>query len=76
MGLCYSSHKFNGNIGQAYFKSKVITLDYVGRKIAVSSNPIDCTKLDTNKYVVLHLYKTTTKGQEDLLFFEAEYNNT
>ncbi|WP_297429838.1 hypothetical protein [Clostridium sp.] len=71
----YSSQKFNGNIGLAYFKSKVITLDYEGHKIAVSSSPIDYAKLDTGKYVVLPLYKTTTKGQEDLLFFEAEYNS-
>lgn len=71
----YSSQKFNGNIGLAYFKSKVITLDYSGHKIAVSNNPINYSKLNLNKYVVLPLYKTTTKGQQDLLFFEAEYNN-
>ncbi len=71
----YSSQKFNGNIGLAYFKSKVITLDYEGHKIAVSNNPIDYSKLDCNKYVVLPLYRTTHKGHEDLLFFEGEYNN-
>ncbi len=37
----YSSQEFNGNIGLAYFKSKVITLDYTGHRIAVSNNPID-----------------------------------
>lgn len=71
----YSSQEFNGNIGLAYFKSKVITLDYGGHRIAVSNNPIDYSKLDCNKYVVLPLYRTTHKGHEDLLFFEGEYNN-
>lgn len=71
----YSSQKFNGNIGLSYFKSKVITLDYEGHKIAVSNNRIDYSKLDCNKYVVLPLYRTTHKGHEDLLFFEGEYNN-
>lgn len=71
----FSSRKFNGTIGLAYFKSKVVTLDYVGHRIAVSNNPIDYSKLDSNKYVVLPLYKTKSKGQQDLLFFEGEYNN-
>jgi hypothetical protein len=71
----FSSRKFNGTIGLAYFKSKVVTLDYAGHRIAVSNNPIDYSKLDSNKYVVLPLYKTTSKGQQDLLFFEGEYNN-
>jgi hypothetical protein len=71
----FSSEKFNGTIGLAYFKSKVITLDYRGHRIAVSSNPIDYEKLDSDKYVVLPIYKTTNKGQQDLPFFEAEYNN-
>lgn len=71
----FSSRKFNGTIGLAYFKSKVVTLDYVGHRIAVSNNPIDYSKLDSNKYVVLPLYKTISKGQQDLLFFEGEYNN-
>jgi hypothetical protein len=71
----FASKKFNGAIGLAYFKSKVVTLDYVGHRIAVSSNPIDYTKLDPNKYVILPLYKTTCKRQQDLPFFEAEYNN-
>lgn len=71
----YSSQEFNGNIGLAYFKSKVMTLDYAGHRIAVSNNPIDYSKLDCNKYVVLPLYRTTHKGHEDLLFFEGEYNN-
>jgi hypothetical protein len=71
----YSSEEFNGTIGLAYFKSKVITLDYKGQRIAVSSNAIDYTKLDSDKYIVLPLYKTTSNGQQDLPFFEAEYNN-
>lgn len=66
----YSSQKFNGSIGLAYFKSKVITLDYAGHRIAVSNNPIDYSQLDLNKYVVLPLYKTTRKGQQDLLFLK------
>lgn len=71
----FSSTKFNGLIGLSYFDSKVITLDYADNKIGVSSNPIDYTKLEADKYVVLPLYKATTQGQQDLLFFEAECND-
>lgn len=71
----FSSSKFNGLIGLAYFDSKVITLDYIGHRIGISNKPIDYAKLDKDKYVVLPLYKTTSEGQQDLLFFEAEYNN-
>lgn len=70
-----SSQKFNGLVGLDYFKSKVITLDYLQHKIAISSNQINYSRLNPNKYVVLPLYKATTKGHEGLLFFEAEYNN-
>lgn len=70
----FSSKKFNGTIGLAYFKDKVVTLDYEGHRIGVKSHPIDYTKLDSDRYVVLPLYKTTTEGQRDLPFFEAEYN--
>jgi hypothetical protein len=41
----FSSKKFNGNIGLAYFKSKVVTLDYAGHKIAVGSKPVDYAAL-------------------------------
>jgi hypothetical protein len=71
----FSSEKFNGTIGLAYFKSKVITLDYSGHRIAVSNNAIDYTKLDPDKYVVLPLYRSTSEGQQELPFFEAEFNN-
>jgi len=70
-----SSSKLNGLIGLCYFDSKVITLDYTGHRIGIRSTQIDYTNLDEAKYVVLPLYKTTSKGQQDLLFFEAEYNN-
>jgi len=70
-----SASNFNGLIGLSYFDSKVITLDYAGHRIGISSNPIDYTKLEDDKYVVLPLYKATSEGQQDLLFFEAEYNN-
>ena len=70
----FSSEKFNGTIGLAYFKGKVVTLDYEGHKIGVKSHSIDYTKLDSDMYVVLPLYKTTAEGQQDLPFFEAEYN--
>ena len=71
----YSSSKFDGLIGLSYFASKVITLDYAGHRIAISSNPIDYSKLEADQYVVLPLYKSISQGQQDLLFFEAEYNN-
>ncbi|HEX9061939.1 MAG TPA: hypothetical protein VF941_17320 [Clostridia bacterium] len=70
----FSSEKFNGTVGLAYFKSKIITIDYAGHKIAVRSNPIDYARLNSNDYIVLPLHKTTSKGQEDLPFFEAQLN--
>lgn len=70
----FSSRKFNGTIGLAYFQSKIVTLDYTGRKIAVGSHSIDYSKLSLDKYIVLPLYRSTEKNQEDLPFFEAEYN--
>ncbi len=70
----YSSEKFNGTIGLTYFKSKTITLDYAGHRIAVSNNPIDYNNLNSDKYIVLPLHRTTTKNQESLPFFEAELN--
>lgn len=70
----FSSKKFNGTIGLAYFQSRIITLDYAGRRIAVGSHSIDYTKLSKDKYIVLPLHRTTDKNQENLPFFEAEYN--
>ncbi len=68
----YSSKKFNGAIGLAYFKSKIITLNYAGYRFAVSNNPIDYNNLNSEKYTVLPLHRTTTRNQESLPFFEAE----
>lgn len=68
----FSSEKFNGLIGLKYFSSKVITLDYIGRKIAVTSNPIAYNQLDPQKYVVLPLLKS--QQYENLPFFEAALN--
>ena len=70
----YSSKEFNGTIGLEYFKSKVVTLDYRGHRIGVSNNPIDYDNLDLDKYIVLPLYKTTSKNQDTLPFFKAQYN--
>lgn len=70
----YSSEKFNGAIGLTYFKSRIITLDYAGHRIAVSNNPIDYNNLNSDKYTVLPLFRTTSKNQESLPFFEAELN--
>lgn len=70
----YSSEKFNGLIGLEYFPSQVITLDYAGKKIAVTSHPIDYGKLDIKKYAVLPLLKTKEDGQSNLPFFEAVLN--
>ena len=69
----YSSSKFSGQIGLAYFKGKVLTLDYAGRRIAVSDDPIDYAALDPTEYTVLPLFHTTSQGQQDLPFFAAEY---
>lgn len=70
----FSSDKFNGLIGPKYFSSQVITLDYIGRKIAVTSHAIDYNKLDMKKYVVLPLLKSEQDYQKNLLFFEAVFN--
>ncbi len=71
----YSSEKFNGAIGLAYFQDRVVTLDYVGRRIAIGSNPIDYAQLDQDKYIVLPLRRSTDPMQVHLPFFEAEYNS-
>lgn len=70
----FSSEEFNGLIGLKYFASQVITLDYEGRKFAVTDRPIDYGKLDTKKYVALPLLKSNQGGMEHLLFFEAMLN--
>ena len=69
-----SSEKFDGTIGLKYFSSKIITMDYTGRKVAVGNRPIDYSKLNMKKYVVLPLLKSKQDGQENLLFFEAKLN--
>lgn len=69
-----SSNKFNGLIGLKYFLSQVITLDYTGRKIAVTNHSVDYNKLDKKKYLVLPLLKSNQDDQRNLLFFEAEFN--
>lgn len=70
----FSSSEFNGLIGLVYFQSRVITLDYPGHRIAVCNRPIDETKLDTDKYVILPLYRSTSKNQGTLPFFQVEYD--
>jgi hypothetical protein len=67
----YSSSPFNGSVGLEYFASKVVTLDYAGRRFALSNHPVDYAGLQ-GSYTVLPLYHSTSKGQETLLFFEAE----
>lgn len=68
----YSSRKFNGIIGLAYFRSRTVTLDYVGRRIAVGKRAIDYAELDEDKFTVLPLLRSTSRGQRDLPFFAAE----
>lgn len=67
----FSSQPFNGLIGLAYFKGKTVTLDYKNHRIAVGSRPIDYDSLNGD-YIVLDLYKSTSSGQENLPFIEAE----
>lgn len=71
----FSSAKFNGLIGLKYFSSQVVTLDYTGRKIAVTNRPIDYSKLDTEKYVILPLHQSEQDGLGNHLFFEATLND-
>lgn len=70
----YSSIKFNGAIGLAYFKSKIITLDYAGHRIGIKTKPIDYDELNLEEYTVLPLHKSTSQGQEELPFFDGELN--
>ena len=67
----YSSSPFNGSIGLEYFAGKVVTLDYANSLFAVSSRAVDDSKLP-DEYIVLPIDHSTSKGQESLLFFEAE----
>ena len=69
----YSSSPFNGCVGLEYFADKVVTLDYAKGRFAVSTRPLDYSKLPES-YIVLPLYRSTSKGQEALPFFKAELN--
>lgn len=70
----YSSLKINGMIGLAYFDNKVVTLDYMNKKIAISNKALDYGKLINDKYTVLPLIRSEINKQQDLLFFEGEVN--
>lgn len=70
----FSNRKFNGLVGLEFFQNKIVTLDYAGKRIAVSNKPIDYERLDTRKFIVLPLFTTSSPGQEFLPFFEAELN--
>lgn len=70
----YSSIPLNGTIGLDYFASKIITLDYIGQKIAVTDRALNYSSLDPDKYVVIPLIKSHDDSMENLLFFEATHN--
>ncbi len=70
----FSSSKFNGIIGLEYFQARAITLDYRGRRIAITNRPIETSKLDPDKYIILPLHNSTIEGQTTLPFFEVEYD--
>lgn len=70
----YGAIKFNGMIGLEYFRGKVVTLDYRNKKIAISDNPVDYSKLPKEKYIILPLISPSTDKMKDLLFFEGEVN--
>jgi hypothetical protein len=67
----FSSQPFNGAIGLSYFIDKTVTLDYNNRRIAVGSRPIDYDDL-TGDYIVLDYCYSTSSGQGNLPFIEAE----
>ncbi|QSX06248.1 aspartyl protease family protein [Sedimentibacter sp. zth1] len=70
----YSVTKFNGLIGLKYFDSKVIALDYKNKRIAITDKKVDYSKLG-NEYICIPLLKSTEQGKNDLVFFEAKYEN-
>lgn len=70
----YGFFKFNGSIGLKYFKNKIVTLDYRNKKLAVSSKPIDYSKLPKDKYTILPLEIQNASNKENLLFFQGEVN--
>lgn len=70
----YGAFKINGLIGLEYFRNKVVTLDYKNKKIAVSNNPVDYSKLPKTKYTVLPLESPSDSKLKDLLFFQGEVN--
>lgn len=67
-----SSNKFNGVVGLKYFKDKIITLDYEGKKIGVTERILDYKKLKDNGYVIIPLEKSIDCHYSNLIFFRAQ----
>ncbi|MHB8128732.1 MAG: hypothetical protein ACYDEX_07030 [Mobilitalea sp.] len=70
----YGFFKNNGAIGLEYFKNKVLTLDYRNKKLAVSSEALDYSKLQKDKYTIIPLISCNLSNEKHLLFFEGEVN--
>jgi hypothetical protein len=70
----YSSEKFNGLLGLEYFRNKIVTLDYKNNKIAITDKELDYKKLDTEKYTIIPLIKSSIANRSDLLYFQGDVN--
>jgi hypothetical protein len=70
----YSSEKFNGLLGLEYFRNKIVTLDYKNNKIAITDKEIDYKKLNTGKYIIIPLIKSSLANRSDILYFQGEVN--
>jgi hypothetical protein len=66
--------KINGGIGLQYFQSKVVTIDYKNKKIAVRNEALDYSNLQNDRYVVVPLISSNLNDEKDLLFFQGEIN--
>lgn len=71
----FSSKKFDGLIGLKYFDSRIVTLDYSGKRIGIKDTPIDYDLLDKEDYMVLPMERSVEEGQMFLPFVKARLKN-
>lgn len=70
----YGFFKNNGGVGLKYFKSKVVTLDYDNKKIAVGTKALDYSNLQDDRYIVIPLISSNLSNKKNLVFFQGEIN--
>lgn len=68
----YSSEPFNGTVGLDFFLDRRVTLDYISRKVAVTTAPL-VKRLDSKHYLSVDLVEPP-KSQGHILYVRAKVN--